>query len=232
MDVLLALPPETDHPPRPHRAHDGRRRVGEQRVRARLARPGPRGRRAVHRARRARHARAARRRLRRRPQGLGPLARRARRHRPRLAGSSAAERRAATSEATPSARWRIGSRRRVAARVVERPAAAAAIETDHERPSTAASSSSLQEVRVVQTGVAGPVRVPADRAVLGALRRDHRVPARRVLRRPRVLGRGIGAPDRADRRPPDSVPARPDRSTWSRCPTASPSAASWRPRWP
>ena len=57
-----------------------------QRVHPRLARPGPRGRRAVHGARRAGDARAARRRLRRRAQGLGPLARRARRHRPRLAG--------------------------------------------------------------------------------------------------------------------------------------------------
>ena len=76
MDVLLALPPETRHPPRPHRPDDGRRRVGAQPLRARLARARPRGRRAVHRAGRAGHARPARRRLRRRPQGLGALARR------------------------------------------------------------------------------------------------------------------------------------------------------------
>ena len=46
MDTLMALPPETIDPPRPHRAHDGRRRVGGQRLHPRLARPGPRGRRA------------------------------------------------------------------------------------------------------------------------------------------------------------------------------------------
>ena len=43
----------------------------------------------VHRARRARDAGPARRRLRRRPQGLGPLARRARRHRARQQGRAA-----------------------------------------------------------------------------------------------------------------------------------------------
>ena len=47
-----------------------------QRVRPRLARPRPRGRRAVHRDGRAGDARPARRRLRRRPQGVGALARR------------------------------------------------------------------------------------------------------------------------------------------------------------
>ena len=76
MDTLLTLPPETD-PPRPHRPDDGRRRARAQRVRPHLARARPGGRRAVHRDRRAGDARPARRRLRRRPQGLGPLARRA-----------------------------------------------------------------------------------------------------------------------------------------------------------
>ena len=49
MDVLLALPPETDDPPGPHRPHDGRRRAARRnRVRAHLARAGPGGRRALH----------------------------------------------------------------------------------------------------------------------------------------------------------------------------------------
>ena len=73
-------------PPRPHRPDDDRRRVGAQRVHPRLARPGPRGRRAGHRPGRPGDARRLGRRLRRRPQGLGALGRRARRHRPRLAG--------------------------------------------------------------------------------------------------------------------------------------------------
>ena len=76
MDKLLALPPET----RVHPGHTDPTTVGDelgaQRVRARLARPRPRGRRAVHRAGRAGDADPARRRLRRRPQGVGPLARR------------------------------------------------------------------------------------------------------------------------------------------------------------
>ena len=83
-------------PSRPHRPDDGRRRAGAQRVRADLARPRPRGHRAVHGARRAGDADPARRRLRRRPQGVGPLARRLGRHRPGLAGEpspSAARRR-------------------------------------------------------------------------------------------------------------------------------------------
>ncbi|CAA9460990.1 MAG: Hydroxyacylglutathione hydrolase, partial [uncultured Solirubrobacteraceae bacterium] len=72
------------HPARPHRAEHRRRGAREQRLRARLARPGPGGRRAVHGAGRAGDAGAAGRRLRRRPQGVGALARRPRRHRPRL----------------------------------------------------------------------------------------------------------------------------------------------------
>ena len=70
---LMELPPETVVR-RAHRPVDDRRGVREQRVRARLARARPRGRRAVHRVRRAGDARAARRRLRRRAQGLGALA--------------------------------------------------------------------------------------------------------------------------------------------------------------
>ncbi len=65
-----------DDPARPHRPHHRRRGVGRQRVRARLARPGSGGLGAVHRARRAGDADPARRRLRRRPQGVDPLARR------------------------------------------------------------------------------------------------------------------------------------------------------------
>ena len=76
MDVLLALPPETVIRPGHTEPTTVADEWEQQRVRARLARPGPRGRRAVHRDGRAGHARAARRRLRRRPQGLGALARR------------------------------------------------------------------------------------------------------------------------------------------------------------
>src|SRR5215208_69761 len=79
-----------DDPPRSHRPDYGRRRAREQRVRARLARSRSRGRRAVHRDGRAGDADPARRRLRRRSQGVGPLAGRRRRHHPRLAGLSLA----------------------------------------------------------------------------------------------------------------------------------------------
>ena len=78
MDVLLALPPETTIRPGPHRPDHGRRRARVQRLRAHLARRGPRGRPRMHGAGREGDARAARRRLRRRAQGLGPLARRTR----------------------------------------------------------------------------------------------------------------------------------------------------------
>ena len=84
----MALPPETVIQPGHTDPTTVGRGVREQQVHPPLARPGPRGRRAGQGARRARHADPPRRRLRRRPQGLGPLARRARRHRPRLAGSS------------------------------------------------------------------------------------------------------------------------------------------------
>ena len=58
---------------RPHRPDDGRRRVGEQRLRARLARARRGGRRALPCGRDEAHARALGARLRRRPQGLGAL---------------------------------------------------------------------------------------------------------------------------------------------------------------
>ena len=83
-------PPRDRHPPRAHRPDDGRPRSWRPTVRPHLARPRPRGRRAGA----PRWASPATlvllgRRLRRRPQGVGPLGRRVRRHRPRLAGSSA-----------------------------------------------------------------------------------------------------------------------------------------------
>ena len=73
------------HPPGPHGPDDGRRRAGVQSVRAHLARPGRRRRRALHRPGPARHPDPARGRLRWRSQGLGALARRLRRHRAGLA---------------------------------------------------------------------------------------------------------------------------------------------------
>ena len=76
MDVLLALPPETTI----HPGHTDPTTVGDEleanALRAHLARPGPRGRQRMHGAGRDGDARAARRRLRRRAQGVGPLARR------------------------------------------------------------------------------------------------------------------------------------------------------------
>ena len=86
MGTLVKLPPETIVRP----GHTDPTTIGDELENNAFIRvwrgPGPRGRRAVHRARRARDARPVRRRLRRRAQGLGPLARRPRRHRPRLAG--------------------------------------------------------------------------------------------------------------------------------------------------
>ncbi len=76
MEKLLKLPPDTHiHPGHtdPTTVAAGAR---AQPVRADLAWARSRGRRAVHGARRAGHADPARRRLRRRPQGLDPLARR------------------------------------------------------------------------------------------------------------------------------------------------------------
>src|SRR5215211_4570587 len=64
-----------------HRPHDDRRRVGEQRLRAAVAGPRRGERRPVPRRRRVRHARALGTGLRRRPQSLGALGGRARRHR-------------------------------------------------------------------------------------------------------------------------------------------------------
>ena len=85
MDTLLELPPETTI----HPGHTDRRRSPRSWSATRSSGSGaasiPRAR-AVHGARRAGDADPARRRLRRRPQGLGALARRSRRHRPRLAG--------------------------------------------------------------------------------------------------------------------------------------------------
>ena len=97
MDVLLTLPPETDDPARPHRPDDGRRRARAQPLRADLARARRGGRRAVHRARRAGDADPARRRLRRRPQGVGALAR-------RLATTSSPARRSSAESGIASVR--------------------------------------------------------------------------------------------------------------------------------
>ena len=83
MDTLMALAAGHGHPARPHGSVHRRTRVREQHVHPPLARPGLRRRRAGQGAWRARHPDPARRRLRRRPQGLGPLARRSRRHRAR-----------------------------------------------------------------------------------------------------------------------------------------------------
>ena len=87
MDKLLKLPPETGSIP----ATPIRRRSPTSSSTTGSCASGagrPRGRRAVHGDGRAGHADPARRRLRRRPQGLGPLARRLRRHRPRLPGAA------------------------------------------------------------------------------------------------------------------------------------------------
>ena len=88
MDVLLKLPPETVIRP----GHTDPTTVADELEHNRFvriwrgARRGGRG--ALHRARRAGDADPARRRLRRRPQGLGALARRPRRHRARARRSS------------------------------------------------------------------------------------------------------------------------------------------------
>ena len=119
MDVLLALPPETVIRP----GHTDPTTVADewetQRVRPRLARPGPRGRRAVHRDGRAGDARAARRRLRRRAQGVGALARR------RATTSSPGSQVKRGSDPRPRAdgRARTRSRPRVCARSATRRAA-------------------------------------------------------------------------------------------------------------
>ena len=83
MNRLMKLPPETQHPSRAHAALDGRRRVGAQPVHPHLARPRPRGNRAVPRARRGGDADPLRARLRRHLQGVGALSRRPRRDRRR-----------------------------------------------------------------------------------------------------------------------------------------------------
>ena len=130
MDTLVKLPPETIVRPGHTDPVDDRRRAREQRVHPRLARPGPRGRRAVHGARRAGDARAVRRRLRRRAQGLGPLARRPRRHRSRLAGPAPGltgalvpdPARARAARRGRARRGRRGARRPAAAHGRDRPA--------------------------------------------------------------------------------------------------------------
>ena len=76
MGTLMELDPATEIHPGHSDADDGRARVGAQPVHPHLARPRPRGLAAVRRARRAGDADPARPRLRRRPQGLGALARR------------------------------------------------------------------------------------------------------------------------------------------------------------
>ena len=93
MDKLLTLPPQT----RIHPGHTDPTTVADELEHNRFVRiwrgARPRGRPSLHRARRAGHADPARRRLRRRPQGVGPLARRVRRHRPGLARRSVSSRR-------------------------------------------------------------------------------------------------------------------------------------------
>ena len=105
MDKLLKLPPET----RIHPGHTDPTTVADELEHNPFVRIwrglDPEGERAVHRARRAGDADPARRRLRRRPQGVGPLAGRLRRHRARLAGASAAAIRARARLAS-SRTWR------------------------------------------------------------------------------------------------------------------------------
>ena len=81
-----ALDHDLPDPPRPHRPDDDRRGVGEQPVHPPVARPRRGGRRARQVWGEHGDARPPRPRLRRRPQGVGPLAGRPRRHRARLAG--------------------------------------------------------------------------------------------------------------------------------------------------
>ena len=85
MDKLLKLPAET----RIHPGHTDPTTVADElehnRVRADLAGLDPEGDEPCTALGEPGHADPARRRLRRRPQGLGPLARRLRRHRPRVA---------------------------------------------------------------------------------------------------------------------------------------------------
>ena len=93
MDTLLKLPPET----RIHPGHTDPTTVADELEHNPFVRIwrglDPEGERAVHGARRAGDADPARRRLRRRPQGVGPLARRLGRHRPGLAGPASGWRR-------------------------------------------------------------------------------------------------------------------------------------------
>ena len=88
MDKLLKLPPET----RIHPGHTDPTTVADELEHNAFVRIwrglDPEGSRALHGARRARDADPVRRRLRRRTQGLGPLAGRLRRHRARLAGAT------------------------------------------------------------------------------------------------------------------------------------------------
>ena len=88
MDVLLQLPPETIIRP----GHTDHTTVRDELAKNKFVRiwrgVDPEGDAEVHRTRRARDPDPARRRLRRRPQGVGPLARRPRRHRPRLEGGT------------------------------------------------------------------------------------------------------------------------------------------------
>ena len=86
MDVLMALPEDTQPAPGAHRSDDRGRGVGAERVRAALARARRRGRRALHGRGRGGDAGAVGARLRRWAQGLGALAGRPRRHRARQPG--------------------------------------------------------------------------------------------------------------------------------------------------
>ena len=75
MDLLMKLPPETRAASGPHRSDDGRRRVGAERLRPRLARARPGVDEPLHRLGAGRDPRPVGPRLRRRPQGLGALGR-------------------------------------------------------------------------------------------------------------------------------------------------------------
>ena len=86
MGTLMELDPETEIYPGHADATSVGREWDHNPVHPDLARAGPRGHAVVRRARRSGDAGPARSRLRRRPQGVGALGRRFRRHRSRLAG--------------------------------------------------------------------------------------------------------------------------------------------------
>ena len=162
--------------------------------------PGSRGRRAVHGARRAGDAGAARRRLRRRPQGVGPLARRARRHRPRLAGRApAAEQRIACAKDAHPATIPLAPRPATVGRL-------AATQAAKQMGTRATNVARSDEGKQARAGAAPARDRRADRRRAGddegrgdEARPGHVVPRRRP--RPRGVPRGVpGQARRAARR--------------------------------